>query len=93
MSAQKVKQRKRQNIVSVQLSEEAKNDLDNVSDARGMTIKMLMGKLIGWFVSLDRTEQSIVLGQVETQDIKSLAQLVIDRQAKLASTTSSASRR
>jgi hypothetical protein len=93
MSAQKLKQRKRQNIVSVQLSEEAKNDLDNVSDARGMTIKMLMGKLIGWFVSLDRTEQSIVLGQVETQDIKSLAQLVIDRQAKLASTTSGANRR
>jgi hypothetical protein len=86
MSAQKVKPRKRQNIVSVQLSEEAKNDLDNVSDARGMTIKMLMGKLIGWFVSLDRTEQSIVLGQVETHDIKSLAQLVIERQAKLAST-------
>ena len=86
MSAPKVKQRKRQNIVSVQLSEEAKTDLDNVSDARGMTIKMLMGKLIGWFVSLDRTEQSIVLGQVETHDIKSLAQLVMDRQAKLAST-------
>lgn len=83
------KERKRQNIVSVQLSEEAKNDLDNVSDARGMTIKMLMGKLIGWFVTLDRTEQSIVLGQVEAQDMKSLAQLVLERQGK----TGSASRR
>lgn len=92
MSAPKMKPRKRQNIVSVQLSEEAKNDLDNVSDARGMTIKMLMGKLIAWFVSLDRTEQSIVLGQVEAQDIKPLAQLVMDRQAKLASTGGAKSR-
>ncbi|MBI5863577.1 MAG: hypothetical protein HZB38_03530 [Planctomycetes bacterium] len=91
MSAQKAKQRKRQNIVSVQLAEDAKSQLDAVSDNRGMTIKMLMGKLLAWFVSLDRTEQSIVLGQVESQDIKTLAQLVIDRQVK--SPSSGAARR
>ena len=83
MSLTKGKPRKRQNIVSVQLCDEAKAQLDSVSEARGMTIKMLMGKLITWFVTLDRTEQSIVLGQVESDDVKSLAQLVLERQNKL----------
>lgn len=83
MSVAKGKPRKRQNIVSVQLSDDAKLQLDTVSEARGMTIKMLMGKLITWFVTLDRTEQSIVLGQVESDDVKSLAQLVLQRQSRL----------
>lgn len=82
MSSPKNRPRKRQNIVSVQLSDDAKAQLDAVSEGRGMTIKMLMGKLIQWFVELDRTEQSIVLGQVEPDDVKSLAQLVIERQTR-----------
>jgi len=44
-----------------------------------MTIKMLLGRLIAWFEELDRTEQSIVLGQVETADMRSLAELVLER--------------
>jgi hypothetical protein len=71
--------RKRPNIVSVHLSPEAKGQLDDVCDRRGMTIKTLLGRLICWFVELDKTEQSIVLGQVEDVDVKQLAELVLQR--------------
>ena len=69
-------QKARPNIVSVHLSPEAKQDLDSVCHARGMTIKTLLGRLIEWFVTLDMTEQSIVLGQVEQSDMKPLSDLV-----------------
>jgi hypothetical protein len=44
-----------------------------------MTIKRLLGRLIEWFVDLDKTEQSIVLGLVEDEDIKGLAEMVLAR--------------
>jgi hypothetical protein len=65
--------------VSVHLSPEAKTNLDNVCDQRGMTIKSLLGRLIEWFVELDKTEQSIVLKQVEVDDVEGLADLVLRR--------------
>ncbi len=76
-SAQKVKP----NIVSVHLSPQAKEDLDRVCEYRGMTIKSLLGRLITWFVTLDRTEQSIVLGQVEQSDAHDMADLIAKRRA------------
>ncbi len=72
----------RPNIVSVYLSPQAKARLDEACAQRGMSIKMLLGCLICWFVELDRTEQSIVLGQVEPADVTSLAQMVIQRAPK-----------
>jgi hypothetical protein len=77
-----MKERARPNIVSVHLSTEAKKKLDEVCAKRGMSIKMLLGRLITWFVALDRTEQSIVLGQVESQDVKKLAEMVLSRRPK-----------
>ena len=76
------KERKRPNIVSVHLSPEAKKKLDQVCAKRGMSIKMLLGRLITWFVDLDRTEQSIVLGQVEHVDVQNLASMLLRRGAK-----------
>ncbi|MBI5865869.1 MAG: hypothetical protein HZB38_15465 [Planctomycetes bacterium] len=73
-------QRKRPDIVSMHLSDEAKQMLDDVCEVRGMTIKTLLGKLIVWFNQLDRTEQSIVLGQVESSDVRGLAEMVLTRQ-------------
>lgn len=72
----------RPNIVSVHLSPEAKADLDAVCDLRGMTIKTLLGRLIEWFVGLDKTEQSIVLGQVEDVDVQELAALITRRHTR-----------
>jgi hypothetical protein len=79
-----MKERKRPNIVSVHLSPEAKAKLDDVCARRGMSIKMLLGRLITWFVDLDKTEQSIVLGQVEDTDVKKLAELLLTRGPKPA---------
>ncbi|GAF84842.1 unnamed protein product, partial [marine sediment metagenome] len=53
--------------------------LDDVCFKRGMTIKRLLGRLIEWFVELDKTEQSIVLGLVEEEDVKGLAEMVLTR--------------
>ncbi len=75
-------QKLRPNIVSVHLSPEAKADLDAVCDLRGMTIKTLLGRLIEWFVALDKTEQSIVLGQVEDVDVQQLAAMISRRQTR-----------
>lgn len=77
----KTTQKVKPNIVSVHLSPEAKDDLDRVCDYRGMTIKSLLGRLITWFVDLDRTEQSIVLRQVEQSDVKELADLIAKRRS------------
>jgi len=74
------KDKQRPDIVSVHLSPESKQRLDEVCFKRGMTIKRLLGRLIEWFVELDKTEQSIVLGLVEDEDIKGLADMVIKRQ-------------
>ena len=76
------KQKKRINIVSVHLTPEGKAKLDKVCADRGMTIKSLLGRLIGWFVTLDRTEQAIVLGQVEARDVKGLGDLLGQRRSK-----------
>lgn len=73
------REKQRPDIVSVHLSPEAKAKLDDVCFRRGMTIKRLLGRLIEWFVDLDKTEQSIVLGLVEDADIKGLAEMVLTR--------------
>jgi hypothetical protein len=77
-----VAKRKRPDIFSVHLSPQSKAKLDTVCEARGMTIKALLGRLIEWFVSLDRTEQSIVLGQVEPGDMRALARLIARRRGR-----------
>jgi hypothetical protein len=74
-------QQKRPGIVSVQLSDEARTMLDDVCEARGMTIKSLLSKLIIWFNKLDRTEQAMVLGHVDPNDLRQLAELVMQRTA------------
>lgn len=79
--------KQRPNIVSVHLSPEAKARLDQVCAKRGMSIKMLLGRLICWFVELDRTEQSIVLGQVEATDVQNLAQMITQRSGKRKNAT------
>ena len=78
MAAKKA-QKKKPNIVSVHLSPESKDALDLACAERGMTIKSLLGRLIEWFNSMNKTEQSIVLGQVEANDVQDLAQLLAKR--------------
>jgi len=75
-------QKKRPNIVSVHLSPQGKARLDKACADRGMTIKSLLGRLIDWFVELDKTEQSVVLGQLEEADLTTVADLLLRRRTK-----------
>jgi len=75
-------QKKRPNIVSVHLSPQGKARLDRACSDRGMTIKSLLGRLIDWFVELDKTEQSVVLGQLEEADLTTVADLLLRRRTK-----------
>jgi hypothetical protein len=72
-------QKQRPDIVSMNLSPEAKKQLDQVCEHRGMSIKTLLGRLLSWFVDLDRTEQSVVLGQVEDRDLIGLSEMIVRR--------------
>jgi len=74
--------KKRLNIVSVHLPPASKTALDRACAERGMTIKSLLGRLIEWFNSMNKTEQSIVLGQVEQTDVRALAELLVRRRAR-----------
>lgn len=62
-------------IVSTGLTPEGQQRLDATCDQRGMTIESLLGRLIDWLAQLDRTEQSIVLGQVEESDMPDMLDL------------------
>ena len=75
-------QKKRPTIVSVQLTPQGKAKLDKACADRGMTIKASLGRLIDCFVALDRTEQAIVLGQVEAGDVRKLADLIGEHRPK-----------
>jgi hypothetical protein len=75
-------QKKKPDIVSVHLAPQSKAALDHACHERGMTIKALLGRLIEWFNSINKTEQSIVLGQVERSDIRALAELLARRHAQ-----------
>lgn len=88
-------QKKRPNIVSVHLSPASKTALDRACAERGMTIKSLLGRLIEWFNSMNKTEQSIVLGQVEPTDVTALSELLVRRrrQAGVGKPRSAAKRR
>lgn len=70
------------NIVNANLSPEVKAEFDRICDARGMTIKTLLGRLIAWFARLDKTEQAIVLGQIGDGDFESLAAELVKRRPR-----------
>lgn len=78
----KKSEKKRPDIVSMHLSPEAKAKLNQVCASRGMSIKMLLGRLLSWFVDLDKTEQSVLLGQVEDKDVIGLAEMIARRKQR-----------
>ena len=78
----KKSEKKRPNLVSVNLSPKAKTQLDRVCEERGMSIKMFLGRLTEWFLDLNTTEQSIVLGHVEDEDVTGLAEMIVRRKQR-----------
>jgi hypothetical protein len=85
--------KKKPNIVSVHFSPQSKAALDHACAERGMTIKALLGRLIEWFNSLNKTEQSIVLGQVDADDVRPLAKLLLQHRPRTGDRRPQAARR
>lgn len=56
------------NIVSISLAPKTRDAFLSICDQRGMTIKMALSRMVGWFSKLDLTEQALVLGQVDPGD-------------------------
>ena len=71
--------KKRPDAISVFLSPEAKAQLNQVCEQRGMSIKIFLGQLIDWFLDLNMTEQSIVLEHVEDEDVIGLSEMIARR--------------
>jgi hypothetical protein len=69
-------------IVSVDMPPKDKQALDRICDIRGMTIKSVLGRLIDWFGALDKTDQAVILGQIETRDIKGLSRVNMNKPRK-----------
>ena len=74
--------KKRPNVSSIFLDAKSRVQLDRVCQKRGMGIMRLLGELICWFVALDATEQSIVLGQVERKDVTYPLEQILQRQRR-----------
>jgi hypothetical protein len=75
-------QKKRPDVVSVNLSPQAKAQLNQVCEQRGMSIKMFLGRVIEWFLDLNITEQSIVLEHVEDEDVIGLSEMISRRKGR-----------
>ena len=77
-----MKPKRTPNIISVDLTPQSKRQLDDVCDYRGMPIKSLLGRLIGWFAERDQTEQAIIMGQVDDRDARSFTDILLKRSRK-----------
>ncbi len=75
----KKSEKKRLDAISVFLSPQAKAQLNQVCESRGMSIKTFLGQLIEWFLDLNMTEQSIVLEHVEDEDVIGLSEMIAHR--------------
>ena len=54
-------------------------DLHHFCDETGIAQKRVVGDLLRWFLSLERTQQSLILGLLSRGDHKAAARLVLDR--------------
>ena len=66
-------------IVNAALSPPSMDLFTRTCHERGMTAKSLLGRLIAWLANLDKTEQAIVLGQVDSADEVELAAILRKR--------------
>lgn len=57
-------------VVNVSLTSSTKEALDRLCEQHGMTQKALLGRLIEWFTSQEKTSRAIVLGQITLPDLQ-----------------------
>lgn len=66
---------------AITLFDETEAKLRAVCARREMSMRGLMSKLVEWFVTLDATEQALILDQVAEEDRADLLRRVLSRRA------------
>lgn len=61
------------------MDDETERVLRRIAAERHMTLRGLLGAIVLWFARLDRTQQALVLGQVEPADMALLVKLAARR--------------
>lgn len=72
-------QKNLRNYVKLELTESAKEKLDQVANSRDMKLMGVSSRIIEWFVDQDPFLQSVILGQVPDQDKIVVIELIRNR--------------
>jgi predicted transcriptional regulator len=71
----------RRAIMRIQLDAEAKEELDELCDKRGMTQIAVMSRLVGWFVKQDDLIQTAVMASLSEPALRRLAKQLLKQLA------------
>ncbi len=69
-------------VIRLQLDREAKQNLDEMCERRGMTQIAVISRLVTWFSKQNDLIQTSVLGGLQSADIAELSKLMLKRMAK-----------
>jgi hypothetical protein len=69
----------RRAIMRIQLDAQAKEELDDLCDKRGMTQIAVMSRLVGWFVKQDAIVQTAVMSSLSDPELSRLAKQMLKR--------------
>ncbi|MGD0387481.1 MAG: hypothetical protein ABSC42_00890 [Tepidisphaeraceae bacterium] len=65
----------------IQLDAEAKEELDELCEKRGMTQIAVMSRLVGWFVKQDEVIQTAVMASLSDPSLRRLAKQLLKQLA------------
>jgi predicted transcriptional regulator len=71
----------RRAIMRIQLDANAKNELDQLCEKRGMTQIAMMSRLVGWFVKQDEVIQTAVMTSLSDAALSRLAKQMLKQMA------------
>ena len=71
----------RRAIMRIQLDAQAKKELDELCDKRGMTQIAVMSRLVGWFVKQDDVIQTAVMASLSEPAMRRLAKQLLQQLA------------
>ena len=71
----------RRAIMRIQLDANAKSELDQLCEKRGMTQIAMMSRLVGWFVKQDEVIQTAVMTSLSDVALSKLAKQMLKQMA------------
>jgi predicted transcriptional regulator len=71
----------KRSILRIELSPDAKEKLDQICKAQGMTQISVLSRLVSWFVNQDEVIQASVLGILSAESLQVLAKDLLEKLA------------